>query len=251
VALPVTFGSLAGGNQPLNLFDTQFAAAVALGAIPCAASGANAIALSPFSNTPTVATYPDLQPSFVFAAALTSTGSVTANVALVGSRNVYKWNGLQQCSAGDIIAGQIYRLTPLQALNGGAGGFVCDTVGVNNAVGALEFIISGGGSAITTGNKGFLTLPFGCTIIGWAIIADQSGSISIDLWRLNNGVPSSGNSIVGGGTKPNLSSAQFIGNTSPSGWTSTILQPFDSLAFDVASVATVTQVTVILYVSKT
>ena len=234
--LPVTFATLAGGNEPLSLIDTQFAAVAALGSIPCAAAGANSIALTPFSNTPTVSSYPDLAPSFVFAAALNSTGAVTASVSGVGSRNVYKWNGLTQCGAGDIIAGLVYRLTPLQALNSGLGGFVCDAIGVNNNVAELPFIISGGGSAITTGVKGFMPIPFAATITGWSIIGDQSGSISIDILRANNAVPVT--SIVGGGTKPNLTAAQFAGNTAPSGWTSTALAAQDYLGFSVASAAT-------------
>src|ERR1700730_16868528 len=129
MALPVTFATLSGGNQPLALLDTQFAAVASLGSIPCAAAGQNTIALTPFTNTPTVSSYPDLAPSFVFAAAQTSTGAVTINAALVGARNAYKWNGSVQCGAGDIIAGNVYRATPLAALNSGSGGGVFVAVG--------------------------------------------------------------------------------------------------------------------------
>src|ERR1700719_4972351 len=124
MALPVTFATLSGGNEPLSLIDTQFAAVASLGSIPCAAAGQNTIALTPFSGTPTVSSYPDLAPSFVFAAAQTSTGSVTINANLVGARNAYKWNGFQPCGALDIVAGLVYRATPLQALNSGSGGVV-------------------------------------------------------------------------------------------------------------------------------
>src|SRR6266853_5256835 len=134
MALPVTFATLTGGNQPLALLDTQFSAVAALGSIPCAAAGQNTIALTPFTNTPTVSSYPDLAPSFVFAAAQTSNGAVTINVNGVGARNAYKWNGAVQCGSGDIVAGSVYRATPLQALNAGAGGFVVDAIGVNNNV---------------------------------------------------------------------------------------------------------------------
>ena len=248
MSLPVTFATLAGGNQPLSLLDTQFSAVAALGSIPCAAAGQNTIALTPFSNTPTVSSYPDLSPSFVFAAAQTSNGAVTINAALVGARNAYKWNGAVQCGNGDIVSGLVYRATPLQALNGGSGGFVVDAIGVNNNIFGLPFIISNGGVAITTGNKGFLPIPFAATITGWSIIADQSGSISIDILRANNAVPAA--SIVGGGTKPTLTTAQFVGNTAPSGWTSTALVAQDYLAFSVSTVATVTQVTLTLFLTK-
>src|SRR6266436_9254795 len=127
MALPVTFATLTGGNQPLSLLDTQFAAVAALGGIPCAAAGQNTISLTPFSSTPTIAAYTDLAPSFLFAAAQTSNGSVTINVNLVGARNAYKWNGQAALGANDLIAGSIYRATFLTALNGGAGGFAVDS----------------------------------------------------------------------------------------------------------------------------
>jgi hypothetical protein len=248
VGLPVIFATLPGGNQPLSLFDTQFAAVSALGAVPCAAAGQNTIALTPFANTPTIASYPDLQPSFVFAAAQTSNGSVTINASLVGARNAYKWNGLQQCGSGDIVAGFVYRATPLAALNGGLGGFVVDAIGVNNNAVDFEVVIDGGGSPIATGPKGFFRIPYGCTIATWSVIADQSGSISIDILRTNGAIPIT--SIVGGGTKPNLTAQQFVGPTAPVGWTSTTLAPNDYLGITVSSAATVTRVTLILSLLK-
>jgi hypothetical protein len=247
LALPVNFQLLAGGNQPLSLLDTQFSAVAALGSIPCAAAGQNTISLTPFTNTPTVVSYTDLAPSFVFAAAQTSNGSVQINAALVGARNAYKWNGSVQCGSGDIIAGNVYRATPLQALNGGAGGFVVDSIGVNNNIAELPFIISGGGVAITTGVKGFVPIPFAASITDWSIIADQSGSIAIDILRANNLVPSV--SMVGAGTKPNLTAQQLAG-TPPVGWASSVLAARDYLGFNVTSVATVTQVTLTLFLAK-
>jgi hypothetical protein len=247
MALPVNFSGLTGGNQPLTLFDTQFAAVASLGTLPCAAAGQNAVALTPFANTPTIASYPDLAPSFAFVAAQTSNGAVTLNVNLVGARNCYKWNGGQAMGSGDLVAGQIYRATPLQALNGGAGGFVVDAIGVNNNQVAIPLIIDGGGSAITTGNKGQLPLPFACVINAWEVIADQVGSIAIDILRANLAVPVA--SIVGAGTKPNLT-AQQLAVSVPVGWTSTALAVDDFIAFNVTSAATVTRVTVSLRVLK-
>ncbi len=135
--LPVTFGTLTGGNQNLSLFDTQFAAVAALGIIPCAASGQNAVALTPNTNTPTISSYTDLAPAFVFVAAQTSSGPVTINVAGLGARNAYKFNGATQVGSGDFVAGQMYKATPLQALNAGAGGFVVDVIPASTFTPAL------------------------------------------------------------------------------------------------------------------
>jgi hypothetical protein len=246
MSLPVTFATLAAGNQPLSLFDTEFAAVAALGYIPCAASaGPNNIALTPFAS---------VAPGFVFAAAATSTGAVTLNVSGVGARNGYKWNGLQPANAGDIVSAGIYKAVPLQALNGGSGGFVIDSMGIgppgaigafNN--GALEFVIDGGGSAITTGNKGSLYVPFAGIVIAWRVIADQSGSAQVDVLRANFAVPSV--SMVGGGTKPNLTASQ-LNQAVPSGWTSTTFVAGDFISFNVTSAATVTRITVVLEYAK-
>ena len=149
---------------------------------------------------------------------------------------------------GDLIAGSVYKATFLTALNSGSGGFVVDSVGTGNNLSDIDFVISGLGSTIATGNKGNVRIPWAGTIFNWSVIADQVGSISIDILRANNGVPVT--SIVGGGTKPNLTSQQFVGPTAPSGWTSAILAQNDYIGFNVVSAATVTLVTIILSISK-
>jgi len=191
--------------------------------------------------------YTDLAPSFVFAAAQTSTGSVTISAALLGARNAYKWNGSQACGSGDIIAGNVYRATPLQALNGGSGGFVVDSVGNNNALTDIELIINGGGVAVTTGQKGQVHVPFDATIINWRVMADQSGSIVIDVLRAQQAVPVT--SMIGAGNKPTLTASQFA-QQNVSGWTSVIINANDWLAFNVTSAATATMVTVVLGLVK-
>lgn len=247
MSLPVTFATLQSGNQPLSLIDTQSAALGALGVIPCAAAGQNSITLTPNANTPTIASYTDLAPSFSYTAAQTSNGSVSISVAGIGARQAYKWNGQQVMGTGDSVAGSVYKATFLTALNSGSGGFVVDSIGVNNSVSSIEFVIAGGGVAITTGIKGYIRVPWAATITSWNVIADQTGSIVVDILRANNAVPIT--SMVGGGVAPVLSSQQ-IGGTAPSGWTSTALAASDFLGFNVTSATTVTQATVILNVAK-
>lgn len=105
-------------------------------------------------------------------------------------------------------------------------------------------IIDGGGSVVTTGQKGQIYVPFPMTITNWWVMADQSGSVTIDVLRANNAVPSS--SIVGAGTKPNLSSSQFT-TAAPSSWTSTTLAANDFIVFNITgSPSTVTRVSIAL-----
>lgn len=113
---------------------------------------------------------------------------------------------------------------------------------------SIEILISGGGGVISTGNKGQLHIPFPMTVNSWTTIAEQSGSIVVDILRANNAVPSS--SIVGAGNKPTLSSQQ-IASANVSGWTSTALATNDFLDFNVTSATTVQVVTVVLKCTRT
>ncbi len=112
----------------------------------------------------------------------------------------------------------------------------------------LAFIIDGGGSAITTGQKGHLVVDFACTIKAWTILGDQSGSIVIDVWKdtYANFPPTVADTIAAS-AKPTLSAAQKNQDTTLTGWT-TSLSAGDILAFNVDSAATVTRVLVALKV---
>lgn len=112
----------------------------------------------------------------------------------------------------------------------------------NQTIGVVGITIDGGGSAVTTGSKGFITVPYAGTITNWYMAADQSGSAVIDVKR-------SGTSIVGAGNKPTLSSAQS-GNAAVSSWTSTAISAGDILEFNVGSASTLTRVTLTIKVNK-
>lgn len=107
----------------------------------------------------------------------------------------------------------------------------------------FEFIIDGGGSAISTGQKGYLEVPFAMTITGWTLVADQSGSIVVDVWKTPYGsFPPSGANSITGADKPTLSTARSNQNAAVSLW-SVSLAAGDILAYNVDSAATVTRVT--------
>lgn len=111
------------------------------------------------------------------------------------------------------------------------------------ATGAIGLTVDGAGSVITTGSKGFVTVPFDCTITNWYMAADASGSMVIDVKR-------SGSSIVGGGNKPTLSS-QSSASAAVSGWTSTAVTTGDIIEFNVDSASTITRNNLVLQVTKT
>jgi hypothetical protein len=107
-------------------------------------------------------------------------------------------------------------------------------------VASFNFQVDGGGSAITTGAKGQWDVPVACTITGWVLTADQSGSCVIDVLRSTYaGFPST--SSIASTDKPTLSSAQKNENLAVSVWT-TALAANDQLQINVNSATTVTRV---------
>jgi hypothetical protein len=108
----------------------------------------------------------------------------------------------------------------------------------------LNFVIDGGGSVITTGKKGVIVVDGDYTVTGWTIIADQSGSIVVDVNRATyTNFPTTAS--IAGTELPTLSSVQKNEDLTLSSWTTTI-SARDILEFEVDSVTTVTRVTVAL-----
>jgi len=115
----------------------------------------------------------------------------------------------------------------------------------------LEIIIDGGGSAITTGEKGHIEVPYDCTIQRVTLLADQSGSIVVDIWKgtYADFPPTDVDSITAS-APPTISSAQKSQDSTLSGWTTSVAAG-DILAFNVDSASTITRVTLSLKVKKT
>lgn len=133
-------------------------------------------------------------------------------------------------------------------------------VTVNAAETALEFrdelatvtaVISGGGAAITTGHKIDIRVPFACTINSVEMVADQTGSIVVDIWKdtYANYPPTDADSITASAT-PTISAAIKSQDATLTGWTTAIAEG-DYLRFNVDSAATIERVSVILNVTKT
>jgi len=121
----------------------------------------------------------------------------------------------------------------------------------NLPVASITFIIDGGGSAITTGIKGALEIPFACTINRVTLLADQSGSIVIDIWKqaYADYPPENANSIVSA-APPTITTAEKSQDSTLTGWT-TAIAAGDCLMFNVDSITTCTWVTLSLKVTKT
>lgn len=116
-------------------------------------------------------------------------------------------------------------------------------------VGSIGISFDGAGSSIVAGSTRAITIPYDCTISSWTVLADQSGSISVDVKRSTFAGYPSISSLVGSGNKPSLTSVQKNAAT-PSSWTVTYINAGDSVAFVVDSASTITWVSVILWVTK-
>jgi len=94
------------------------------------------------------------------------------------------------------------------------------------------------GSAVISGPAGQVRIPFDGTIVAWSVLAEDAGSIVYDVWRdtLAASPPTVGDSLIGGGNRPTLSSARYA-TAAPSGWTSVALVAGDVIAFGVDSVS--------------
>ena len=103
--------------------------------------------------------------------------------------------------------------------------------------------IDGSGSVITTGQKGFIRVPYACTIAEWTLMADQSGSAVVDIWKdtMANFPPTVADTITAS-AKPMLSSQQGASSTTLTGWTTSV-NAGDVFAFNVDSASTITRLT--------
>jgi hypothetical protein len=116
-------------------------------------------------------------------------------------------------------------------------------------VASISYVIDGGGSTPTTGIKGQISIPAACTVTGWVLTADVSGSAVIDVLRSTYaGFPTT--SSIAGTDKPTLSSVQKNENLGPlTLWGSTAISAGDQIQFNLSSATTVTRLNLTLNVT--
>lgn len=114
----------------------------------------------------------------------------------------------------------------------------------------IPFVFDGGGAALTTGIKGDLRIKFAFTIQSVTLLADQTGSIVIDIWKDSyaNYPPTAGDSITAA-AKPTISAAIKAENTTLTGW-SPNLASGDCIRFNIDSVSAITRCTLLLHGTK-
>ena len=116
----------------------------------------------------------------------------------------------------------------------------------------IPFFISGNGSTITTGIKGWQAVPFACTIKAVRLFADQSGAIKIDLWvdSYANYPPTVSDTITASAVPEIAASGLKYEDATLTDWT-VALAKGDIIYYKCDSVTTIEGCLVVLEVDKT
>ena len=129
----------------------------------------------------------------------------------------------------------------LSALSGGGGG----GGGGETAIGIT---IDGAGYAITTGDKGSITVPYNATLNNVTMIADVSGVCIIDIFKSNFSTYPTSSSICST-SLPAISGAIKSVDASLAGW-DTNIQSGDILSFQVLSASNITKLNLTIGATK-
>lgn len=118
---------------------------------------------------------------------------------------------------------------------------------------AIGITITGNGTVISTGIKGDIYVPYTCTITAATMLADQTGSIVVDIWKdvFGSYPPTVSDTIINtgaGGTKPTISGATNSQDNTLAHWTTSITAG-DCLRYNVDSSGSITRLTLVLTVT--
>lgn len=126
-----------------------------------------------------------------------------------------------------------------------------------DGVKGIEFVIDGNGSVISVSTKGYLEIPFNCTINQATLLADQGGAIVVDVWKCTYAQfdaggthPVVGDSITASAPPTIPATGTKAQDATLVGWTTSITAG-SLLGFHVNSCTTITRVTLSLKVTKT
>jgi hypothetical protein len=194
--------------------------------------------------------------------AITSTGALsigTSNAATVGSLEVGHASDttITRASGGQIAVEGVNVLmnggalgTPSSATLTNATGLPITGLTTGARAAEIVYVIDGYGSVLTTGVKGYLEIPFACTITACRMLADQSGSAVVDIWADSyaNFPPVNADSITAS-ANPTITTATKSEDTTLTGWTTSIAAG-TILAFNVDSCTSITRLTISLRVTK-
>jgi hypothetical protein len=115
---------------------------------------------------------------------------------------------------------------------------------------AVSLVVDGNGAPFSTGVKAYLQIPFAATITAVTLLADQTGSVVVDIWKdtYANFPPTVADSICGA-SKPTITASNKYTDSTLTGWTTSITAN-DVLAFNIDSVTSITKLTISLTLAR-
>jgi hypothetical protein len=115
---------------------------------------------------------------------------------------------------------------------------------------AIEYVVDGAGAELTGGLKGFLEIPFDCTITAGRLLADTAGGAIVDVWNdTYSAFPPTNADSITAAAPLTMAAAAKSEDVTLTGWT-TGIDAGDILAFNIDSVSTVTRLTISLTVER-
>jgi len=122
--------------------------------------------------------------------------------------------------------------------------------GVIESTSSIVLTLDGLGGTVTTGSKGYIRVPFNFIINSWSIIAVPAGSITFDVWKANNTVPTVANTICGGNFPSASSPNTFTTSSNITSWISGGLAG-DIIGWNLASASNASFITFQLNTTRT
>lgn len=117
-------------------------------------------------------------------------------------------------------------------------------------ISTINFLIDGRDFLIDTGLKGYVHIPFACTIVEATLLADIPGNAVVDIWKDNYGnYPPTVADTITSAAPPTLTGAYKNTDTALVGWT-TAIGAGDVLAINVNSCSVARKLTLALKVTR-
>ena len=131
-------------------------------------------------------------------------------------------------------------------------GFMGGTWASPTAQSQIIFTIDGGGSAITTGEKTSVRIPYAGTLTGWDIVADQASTSTIDVWvdSYANYPPTNADSITNA-HEPTISASIKGQDTDISDWSDVENHEGDYMTFNIDANDVAEKLVLTIYLVKT
>lgn len=149
-------------------------------------------------------------------AAVTHTGTMTANDVIIG-------NGGADVTASGVQIGRV-------------------------KIRSFGASFDGSGAAIPSGKVAYVTVPFAGTISAWNITVD-TGTCTIDIWKIATGtaIPTVTNTITAS-AKPAISTGTAVHSTTRTGWTTSVAAN-DIVGIHLDAVSSATLITLVVEVT--